>query len=559
MKKHHRKLVVVAVFLLVLALFPYTWGPALAGCVARHYLDLGEKGSSSCTVDRLSLFRLKARDIRLGAVPGAPRVACVDALYTPWGLLRGEGLRLAVEGAEMELKDLLPPAALERVTNDTATARFDMGWSRGEGYRGELRGQVLGGELRGDLSAPTWREPVVALSYDPALRGIDLPSLRAEGRARLSGTTNGLAVAATADAGLDGTSWKIAAAAAAAGGAFNATASLPHADFTQDDALLAPLLRAFAPDLAPRFSGLVTGAVVVARESGAPVPTWEVSTRLVELSAEGRVGEQDASLSGARGFVRVTGFGPHADLQPFGIRFRDAAMGRVRLDGGSFWFRAGGGSLLLTEGSAGFCGGDVRVYALHMNLASLSTGFTVLLDGLEAGELLGLFPDVRGTATGRLYGKLPLAILSSPPTPDRRRHFHVRLKDAYLFSPPGQGGEKEGGGVRAGRIELEDPSAVVDKLRASGVPEEACESLEKALHSLDYEVLRIDLTRNAGGENRLAIRLDGTAAVGKNRTPVNLRLNLNGDLEETINVALAAAGLLPSDATRAADLAAPGR
>jgi hypothetical protein len=249
----------------------------------------------------------------------------------------------------------------------------------------------------------------------------------------------------------------------------------------------------------------------------------------VNLDAEGKAGEQDASLSGGRGFFRVTGFGPHADLQPFGVLFKEASVGPVRLDAGSFWFRGGGDSLLLTEGRAGFCGGVVRVYALHMNLASLDAGFTVLLDGLEAGEILGLFPDVRGTATGKLYGKLPLAI---------RNGSAVRLRDAYLFSPPGQ----------VGRIELEDSAVVVDKLRQSGVPEEACESLEKALHNLDYDVLRLDLTRNEDGENRLAIRLDGTAAEGKKRTPVNLRLNLNGDIEETINVALAAARFLPSSA-----------
>lgn len=534
MRAIRRKHIVAAAVLAAFALFPYTWGPAVAGAVARRCLDLGEKGSSACTVDRLSLFRLKAHGIRLGAIPGEPRIARVDARYTPWGLLRGEGVRLAVEGAEADLRGVLPPAALERLRSTRATARLDLGWTRGEGYRGELRGRVLGGELRGDLAAPTWREPSASLAYDPALRGLGLPSLRANAKARLSDTTNGLAVAATAGAELDGTSWRIEADATAEGGAFAAAARLPHADFTQDDALLAPLLRAFAPtNLAPRFAGLVTGVVSVAREAGEPVPRWSAAARLVDLRAEGRVGEQDASLSGARGYFRVDGFGAHADLQPFGVLFKEARLGRVALDSGSFWFRGGGSSLLLTEGRAGFCGGIVRVYALHMNLASLDAGFTVLLDGLEAGEVLGLFPGVRGRATGQLYGKLPLAI---------RKGSAVRLRDAYLYSPPGQ----------VGRIELEDPAVVVDKLRASGLPEEACASLEQALRNLDYDVLRLDLTRGEDGGNRLAIRLDGSAAEGKRRTPVNLRLNLNGDLEETVNLALAAAGLRPPE-TRSSD------
>ena len=81
---------------------------------------------------------------------------------------------------------------------------------------------------------------------------------------------------------------------------------------------------------------------------------------------------------------------------------------------------------------------------------------------------------------------------------------------------------------------------------------EACASLEQALRNLDYDVLRLDLTRGEDGENRLAIRLDGSAAEGKKKTPVNLRLNLNGDIEETINVAIEAAGLRPAAAKPAA-------
>ena len=137
MKKKIRR-IVFALLLAAVALFPYTWGPAVAGRIARHYLDLDEKGSSSCTVDRLSLFRLKARDIRLGAVVGAPRVARVDARYTPWGLLRGRGLRLAVEGAEMDFKDLLPPAALERVVVEGSTKVLMSSLPAQEKLRAEL-------------------------------------------------------------------------------------------------------------------------------------------------------------------------------------------------------------------------------------------------------------------------------------------------------------------------------------------------------------------------------------------------------------------------------------
>ena len=259
------------------------------------------------------------------------------------------------------------------------------------------------------------------------------------------------------------------------------------------------------------------------------MPAWDAAVRFSDLSAAlplgAGEGTKEASLAGGAGLLRLRGFGPHFDIPPFFLRFDEAGFDRYRLERGVLSFRADDPTrLLLTEGSAGFCGGRVRVYALHLDLASLDAGFTLLLDNLDAGRVLALFPQVRGTATGTLHGKLPLAV---------RGGKQVRLRDAFLYSPPGQ----------VGRLELEEAHVLVDKLRETGLPDETCASLEKALGNLDYEVLRLDLTQNRDGQGLLAVRLDGSASEGKKKTPVNLRLNFNGQLEEMINVGLQAAGL----------------
>ena len=52
--------IALALLLLAVAAFPYGWGPAIAGCVARSYLDLEEPGSSELRVECVTPFRLRA-------------------------------------------------------------------------------------------------------------------------------------------------------------------------------------------------------------------------------------------------------------------------------------------------------------------------------------------------------------------------------------------------------------------------------------------------------------------------------------------------------------------
>ena len=137
--------------------------------------------------------------------------------------------------------------------------------------------------------------------------------------------------------------------------------------------------------------------------------------------------------------------------------------------------------------------------------------------------MLALFPGVRGSATGRLYGKLPLSL---------RNGREVRLRNAFLYSPPGQGG----------RLELQDASAVVDNLAAAGVPAETCRDLEKALRALDWDSVRMDLTQDRrSGDGRLSVKLDGSSKDGPAQIPVKLELNFDGAIQDMLNLGIRAA------------------
>ncbi|MBR1608155.1 MAG: YdbH domain-containing protein, partial [Kiritimatiellae bacterium] len=302
-------------------------------------------------------------------------------------------------------------------------------------------------------------------------------------------------------------------------------ASLPDGRFDLSDPVVGPLAAAFSPEgfSLGALSGAATGVVECAMSPGAAVPEWNVGLRVFDLDASGRTGDSDFSLRGGRCWLPVKGWGAHWDVKPFGILFDSASAGGLEVDRGSFWFRADLDTLLLTEGSLRAFGGTVRVYALHLALESLDAGFTLLLDNLDTGEVLKAIPGVAGRAEGKLYGKLPLSV---------RGDGTVFLRDAFLYSPPGE----------IGRLELDDASAVTDNLAATGVPPETCADLSRALANLDYTALRLDLAQDHGtGRGRLSVRLDGSAKEGKSEIPVKLELAFNGELQDMLNLGIKAA------------------
>ncbi len=499
--------------------------PPVVSRAARSYLDLGESGSSSCTVTRLSPFRLSARDIRIGAIPSQPHVDSVEIRFTPWGLLRGDLSSLRVSGSA-DVGSLLGEGGKERIPDTTTGFSFDLSRKSGSGYAGTLRGKILGGPLFGSFSGRTLREPSLELSWTPAFSSMELPALRAKASAVTEPGTNGAtAVSARASLALDGCPWSIEARARAENGAFEAEASLPDGAFDLDDPLVLPLVGAFAPEglALETLSGCVTGAVRCAKSPSDPVALWSVGVRLSDFTAAGESSGTPFSVSGGRCWLPVDGFGGHFDVKPFGVLFNSAEFGNIALGRGSFWFRSDLKTLLLTEGSVGFCGGTVRVYALHLNYERLDAGFTLMLDDIDAGELLAAFPGVKGRATGRFYGKLPVSF---------RNGRQIRLRDAFLYSPPGQ----------VGRLEIDDSSVLADNLLAAGVPAQTCRDLQKALLALDYTTARMELTQNREtGLGRLAVKLEGSSKDGPAEIPVNLELNFNGELQDILNIGISAA------------------
>ena len=568
-----RRLVVAALVVAAVATFPGVWGPRAATAIARRVLSFGAPERTRLRVERLSLWRLVVRDVALGGVPGEPAFDSLVARYSPFGLLRKrvasvelspvrlhpatfakplpkaaprrpappptnpdplQGWRvdsLRAELAPVDLAPLIPKEARRWLPDAEILATLTLDGT-GHDVEARLTGRAFGGalnaQLRYDPDEAKGRVEAVAApdfgAFKPGKR------LAADAAFAFSCGTSALHVAVSGSAGFESTSWRVSATAEAEGAELSAKVEVGPATIDEDDAVLQallaslPLPKALA-DL--RATATVAGEASVRKTEDFPVPVWQAELRVSEAGIGARW--QDNDLAIRRGGVRfaISGVGPHWIMRPMRVGLASAQAGRFKFDGGYATLLADDESLLVSEAAIGFCGGRLRLFALSLDLKRMSSGFTILLDGLDAGRILEMFPEVGGTATGTLNGKLPLGLRNVATEPE------LRLRNAFLHAPPGE----------TGKLCLSNTEPVVEYLQTAGVPGPTCRSLGEALHNLDYTLLRLDLSNGEDNENHLVLRLSGSSTAGKTTTPVDLNIAVHGDIQRLLNFGIRAGSL----------------
>ena len=564
----------LAVVLLLLATasatFPTVWGPRVAQRMLLAVLPHGDGAENRLVVRRIRRSALDVEDVFLGGFPTAPSCKSAKVRFSLPGLrekridsieatglglnlayrvehfamptLGGSGIRrvpddplqgwqikrLDFETDGIDLEPILPPPAKALLPTPSCRATLRVEYAHGA-YAGTIVGSVLGGPLRGTLDYnPATASGKLALHGEPSLRikkAPDLGGVDAEADFRFSGT-NGLVCTTDCSIGLRACSWKILATLVAGQGSFRARVRLPKTEIDEKEPLVATALAiAPLPDTlsALHLAGRVSGTVDVEASGGDP--TWEARAEVEDFEGAANLGEIPASVTGGRSFVSAKGVGAFLRPAAIPIAFTNAAFGMISFGEGHALLMADDKSLMITEGDVGFCGGHVRLYALYLNFARLSTGFTVILDDLHAGEFIQQFPKLEGSvATGRLYGRLPLKIVNGS---------ELRLSEGFLYSPPGE----------TGTVSLAHPEVVTDLLAQSGVPAPVCKNLAKALTNLEYDTLRLDLHQPRMADGHLGIILKGKATEGKIVTPVNLNATVNGPIERILNMAIRTAKL----------------
>ncbi len=565
-------IVVLSLVAVAVATFPEGWGPRVASSVIRRFLPHGAGYDNEIAIKRISFHRVKVGRVRLGGIPTMPSCDSVEVRYTPMGLLRkriesvtvsnltfrpeyavtnftlaskafaGEivvnpdplqgwsvGLAACETGA-IDFAPLLDPKV--RAFFPSCTARMRVRIELGQtGYGGRVDGEFWGGVLAGRLGyVPETRSGSATATFSPRLAArnavqpgdltakiaFEVTSKGGYG-VKVSGTVAMADETLAADVGAD-----IAPAGV------DVRAEVSRRSIDEKTPLMASLLSLaeIPPSVTDiRFSAATQATFRLGVTNA--LPRWTLETRFRNGVASMNSGGIPMSFGGASGLLRMKGIGPHFDILPMPLSFTNAAIATVSFDAGRAMILADQESLLISEGSVGFCGGFVRLYALYLSFTRLSTGFTVVIDGVEVEKLLTMFPELAGTtATGRLYGRIPLYIFQNGS--------EIRLRDSFLFTPPGD----------VGKICVGDAERVGALLASAGLPQEIAANLGKALRNLDYDVLRLDLRQpQNGGDGKLIIRLRGESREGKTVTPVDVNISLNGALEKILNFALKTAKL----------------
>ena len=309
---------------------------------------------------------------------------------------------------------------------------------------------------------------------------------------------------------------------------WSASVKMPETQFSEDDGVLRTLLGKYPVAAVSNltFSGSIALDARAERTFRMPVPVWSVKLPLRNLSAGFAMEEKPFAVNGLSVTAGASGIADHIDIAPLHLRAKSISADGFVLTNFSASARMAEKSLLVTQASAGLCGGKVNVYSLTLDPETLNAGFTLFVDDVETGELLSHLSGFNGEASGRLHGKVRLFV--------RKGGKAVRLSDAFLYSTPGE----------TGKLKLTDPTPVTDNLTMAEIDEATRNNVANALTDLDYSVLRLNLKPSKDKTATLSTTIRGTATRGKTSVPVDITLNFNGELEQLINTGLGYSNLL---------------
>ena len=322
--------------------------------------------------------------------------------------------------------------------------------------------------------------------------------------------------------------WRVIAEFGASCSEWSAAVKMPETQFSESDVVIQTLLEKHPVAAVSNliFSGSIALDAKAERTFRTPVPVWSVRLPVRNLSAGFTVEEKPFVIEGFSVTAGASGIADHLDIAPLMPRARSVSADGFVLTNFSASVRMTEKSLLVTQASAGLCGGTANVYSLTLNPKNLNAGFTLFIDDVETGEMLRHVRSFNGEASGRLHGKVRLFVREGGKT--------VRLSDAFLYSTPGE----------AGKLKLRNAAAVTDNLALAGLDDATRNNIADALTDLDYSVLRLNLKRGEGKSATLSTTVRGNATRGKVSVPVDITVNFNGELEQLINTGLGYSNLM---------------
>jgi len=333
---------------------------------------------------------------------------------------------------------------------------------------------------------------------------------------------NGPGIEGALNVALIGTPWRVSAEFGASCCEWSAHVSIPETHFSERDPLLQKLLaqKEFSGVSNLVFSGSVSVEAHAERTYSRPVVEWRAKAPVRGLNVGFEREGRPFFVQGVSLTPSAYGLADHVDIHPVFVKADGLVAAGVALTNLHASVRMAERALIVSEATAGFCGGKVSVYSFYLDPKNAHVGLTLFLDEIDAGEALRHVNGFRGDASGRLHGKMRVIM--------REGGCALRLSDAFLYSTPGE----------TGKLRLRDKRLFAENLAYAGLDEPTRENVAEALSDLDYRVLRMDLRRIEGETARLIVRIAGTAIRGDTSVPVDVTVNLNGEIEQLINTGL---------------------
>lgn len=333
---------------------------------------------------------------------------------------------------------------------------------------------------------------------------------------------NGPGVEGTLRVSLPKTPWDVRAAFGASCSEWSAKVTMRETSFNEQDALLRALLDRYPLQGVTNllFSGSVALEASAERTFSKPVPVWRAKVPVKGLNVSLVTGKLPVDVAGFSVTASASGIADHVDIGSMYPRAQSLTIGAFHATNFYASVRATDRALIVNEAGSEFCGGKANVYSLYLNPENLNAGFSLFLDNVDAGAALAQFSGFRGEASGRLHGKLRAFIQKGGKA--------IGIRDAFLYSTPGE----------VGKLRIRDSAEMVEKLAYAGMDDAYRANVAEALTDLDYRVLRMDLVRTGENTARLSWRISGSATRGETTVPVDLTINLNGEIERLINMGL---------------------
>lgn len=530
MKKRTKKciiwiiiLCIVLPFVLFVAL-PYWILPPIVNSIARSaMLDAGLVQPQLST-QYVTLFSAKLTNISFES--NGIKVECpkAEAKYSPLSLIRKEIYSISVAESSAELNEVLPPELKEKLISTQATLKFNIE-NKDKHYIGTLAGNVLGGDYSSDLSFDIEKGTLIFDGIvNPKLKD-DFPTpsfvLNYKVTDCYTGAPNG-----SGELVIPETNLKLGTKLSITNDVVDVTATL-NSVVSKDDPYLDRLFAKLDEQkLINSFYTEIYSRISVKFSTKTQLPAWDFVVRFNEFkSSIAMEGNKELALNNGTATIHLSGLGERWVLHSIPIYIRGISIDQLQLTNGRFKILADEEQLLLSEGSINAFGGTLSVYALYLNFNHLNVGFTIFVDDIKLNELITALPNLEGSGSGTLHGKLPVSIY---------RGNKLKLHNAYLFSKPGV----------TGKLKLTDTKLLQEALLSSGIPEQTCSDLGVALSDLDYSVIRMELIDSGRAEQSLHLQIEGSSYQKKSTIPVGLNVNIHGGIESLLNIGLRSQGIL---------------